>query len=80
MRWSSALSGKVGLLTRTSLESAPALKCWELTVSLLSGTCRGAIERQPAVPRRIYLVEKLCQDSSNRDIVLPNKEIVLPNN
>jgi hypothetical protein len=50
-----------------------------LTVSLLSVPAAAQSNDNPQCPAGYNLVEKLCQDSSNGDIVLPNREIVLPN-
>ena len=60
-----------------------------LTVSLIVGACRGAIERQPGCcPLDITSLRKAAHDSSTGDVVLPgaehimlpNGDIVLPNN
>jgi hypothetical protein len=50
-----------------------------LTVSLLSGPAAAQSNDNRQCPAGYDLVGKLCQDSSNGDIVLPNRDIVLPN-
>jgi hypothetical protein len=50
-----------------------------LTISLLSVPAAAQSNDSPLCPAGYVLVERLCHDSSTGDIVVPNREIVLPN-
>ena len=50
-----------------------------LTVSLLSVSAAAQSTDNAQCPAGYALVGKLCQDSSNGDVVLPDRHIVLPN-
>ena len=50
-----------------------------LTVSLSSVPAAAQSTDNPKCPAGYDLVGRLCQDSSNGDIVLPDRHIVLPN-
>jgi hypothetical protein len=54
-----------------------ALAIW--TVSLLSVPAAAQLNDNPLCPAGYELVGKLCHDSSNGDVVLPDRAIVLPN-
>jgi hypothetical protein len=50
-----------------------------LTVGLLSIPAGAQSTNYPQCPAGYELVGKLCHDSSNGDVVLPDRAIVLPN-
>jgi hypothetical protein len=50
-----------------------------LTVGLLSVPAAAQSTNSPQCPAGYDLVGKLCHDSSNGDVVLPGRAIVLPN-
>jgi hypothetical protein len=50
-----------------------------LTVGLLSAPVAAQSTNSPQCPAGYDLVGNLCHDSSNGDVVLPDRAIVLPN-
>jgi hypothetical protein len=50
-----------------------------LAVGLLSAPAGAQSTNYPQCPAGYELVGKLCHDSSNGDVVLPDRAIVLPN-
>ena len=50
-----------------------------LTVSLLSGPAVAQSNDSPLCPAGYYLAGRLCHDSATGDVVLPDRHIMLPN-
>ena len=50
-----------------------------LSVSLLSGSATAQSTDNPQCPAGYDRVGNLCHDSSNGDVVLPDRHIMLPN-